>query len=81
LRDLHGFDSKEPTWEWPRWGGGYRLDQLIASSEVAVSECAYRRGWRRDDRLSDHSALVAELRIEDPSHARVSARSRLWRNW
>jgi exonuclease III len=66
FRELHGFEAKEPTWEWPRWGGGYRLDHLIASAEVEVAECAYRHDWRRDDRLSDHSALVARLRIEDP---------------
>jgi exonuclease III len=66
FRDLHGFDSKEPTWEWPRWGGGYRLDHLIASSEVTVTDCSYRHDWRSEDRLSDHSALVAELRIADP---------------
>jgi exonuclease III len=63
FRALHGFDSKEPTWEWPRWGGGYRLDHLIASAEVAVTACAYRHDWRREDRLSDHSALVAKLSI------------------
>jgi exonuclease III len=67
FRELHGFDSKEPTWEWPRWGGGWRLDHLIASAEVEVTECAYRHDWRREDRLSDHSALVARLRIEDPA--------------
>ena len=67
FRELHGFDSKEPTWEWPRWGGGYRLDHLIASSEVEVTECAYRHDWRRDEKLSDHSALVARLRIENPA--------------
>jgi exonuclease III len=67
FRELHGFDSKEPTWEWPRWGGGWRLDHLIASVEVEVVECAYRHDWRRDDKLSDHSALVARLRIEDPA--------------
>ena len=66
FRELNGFASKEPTWEWPRWGGGWRLDHLIASAEVAVAECAYRHDWRRDDRLSDHSALVARLHIEDP---------------
>jgi exonuclease III len=64
FRDLHGFDSKEPTWEWPRWGGGWRLDHLVASSEVVVAECAYRHDWRREDGLSDHSALVARLAIE-----------------
>jgi exonuclease III len=63
FRELNGFESKEPTWEWPRWGGGYRLDHLIASAEVTVKACSYRHDWRRDDRLSDHSALVAELSI------------------
>jgi endonuclease/exonuclease/phosphatase family metal-dependent hydrolase len=63
FRELNGFDSKEPTWEWPRWGGGYRLDHLIASADVEVSECTYRHDWRRDDRLSDHSALVADLSV------------------
>jgi exonuclease III len=63
FRELNGFESKEPTWEWPRWGGGWRLDHLIASAEVEVSACAYRHDWRREDRLSDHSALVAELGV------------------
>jgi exonuclease III len=63
FRELNGFESKEPTWEWPRYGGGWRLDHLIASAEVEVTACAYRHDWRRDDKLSDHSALVAELSI------------------
>jgi exonuclease III len=67
FRELHGFEAKEPTWEWPRSGGGYRLDHLIASAEVDVAECAYRHDWRRKDRLSDHSALVAELYVERPA--------------
>jgi endonuclease/exonuclease/phosphatase family metal-dependent hydrolase len=66
FRELNGFDSKEPSWEWPRWGGGYRLDHLIASAEVHVTACSYRHDWRRADRLSDHSALVAELHVEPP---------------
>jgi exodeoxyribonuclease III len=80
FRALNGFDSKEPTWEWPRWGGGYRLDHLIASAEVAPTTCTYRHDWRREDKLSDHSALVAELEV-GASEPRYSARSRLWRNW
>ena len=63
FRDFNGYEHKEPSWEWPRWGGGYRLDHLIASPEVSVSACSYRHDWRRDDRLSDHSALVAELSV------------------
>jgi exonuclease III len=64
FRVLNGFDSREPSWEWPRTGGGYRLDHLIASAEVSVTTCSYRHDWRREDKLSDHSALVAELRVE-----------------
>jgi exonuclease III len=63
FRELNGFDTKEPSWEWPRWGGGYRLDHLIASAEVDVTTCSYRHDWRREDKLSDHSALVAELSV------------------
>jgi exonuclease III len=63
FRELNGFDSKEPSWEWPRTGGGYRLDHLIVSAEIEVTACSYRHDWRRDDKLSDHSALVAELRV------------------
>jgi exonuclease III len=60
FRSLHGFDSKEPTWEWPRWGGGWRLDHLVVSRDVDVPDCHYLHDWRREG-LSDHSALVAEL--------------------
>jgi len=67
FRELNGFEHKEPSWEWPRTGGGYRLDHLIASAEVTVTACSYRHDWRRDDGLSDHSALVAELSVEKPA--------------
>jgi endonuclease/exonuclease/phosphatase family metal-dependent hydrolase len=60
FRALHGFAAKEPSWEWPRWGGGYRLDHLIVSAEVTVTSCSYAHDWRREG-LSDHSPLIAEL--------------------
>jgi exonuclease III len=60
FRTLHGFASKEPSWEWPQWGGGYRLDHLIVSSDVDVETCRYAHDWRREG-LSDHSPLIAEL--------------------
>ena len=63
FRALNGFESKEPSWEWPRSGGGWRLDHLIASAEVTVTACSYRHDWRREEKLSDHSALVAELSV------------------
>jgi exonuclease III len=60
FRSLHGYAEREPSWEWPRWGGGYRLDHLIVSARVAVGSCRYEHQWRRAG-LSDHSALVAEI--------------------
>jgi len=67
FREINGYEHREPSWEWPRWGGGYRLDHLIASAEVTVTACSYRHDWRREERLSDHSALVAELSVGQPA--------------
>lgn len=58
---MHGHELKEVSWEWPQWGGGYRLDHLIVSAEIEVEECSYRHQWRRELKLSDHSPLVARL--------------------
>jgi exonuclease III len=62
FRLLHPDATDEFTWEWARWGGGYRLDHLIVSGEVAVEDCRYEHPWREDG-LSDHSALVAKLNL------------------
>jgi exonuclease III len=67
FRELNGFEAKEPSWEWPTHGGGYRLDHLIASAEVTVTACSYRHDWRRDLKLSDHSALTADLSVRRPA--------------
>jgi exodeoxyribonuclease III len=64
FRSLHGLERREPSWVWQRWGGGYRLDHLIASGEVEVLVCGYLHDWR-DEGLSDHSPLVAHLRWPD----------------
>jgi len=60
FRDLYGPEVRELSWEWPQWGGGYRLDHLIVSREVAVNEVTYLHDWRRAG-LSDHSPLAATL--------------------
>ncbi len=60
FRDLYGPEAQELSWEWVRWPGGYRLDHLIASEEVAVSSFEYCHRWRLEG-LSDHSPLLAEL--------------------
>jgi exodeoxyribonuclease III len=62
FRDRHGHAVKEVSWTWPR-GGGYRLDHLIASEEIEVIECGYLHEWRTELKLSDHSPLLAALRV------------------
>jgi exonuclease III len=62
FRLLHPDATDEISWEWARWGGGYRLDHLIVSEELAVEDCRYAHTWR-DEGLSDHSALVAKLTL------------------
>ncbi|HEY5286403.1 MAG TPA: endonuclease/exonuclease/phosphatase family protein [Solirubrobacteraceae bacterium] len=61
FRTIHGPTRKELSWEWPRWGGGYRLDHLLTSAECTVEDCRYEHEWRKEG-LSDHSALVARVR-------------------
>jgi exodeoxyribonuclease-3 len=60
FRELHGLEVRELSWEWPRWGGGYRLDHLIVSRDLPARSVEYLHDWRRDG-LSDHSPLFAEL--------------------
>lgn len=71
FRSLHGLEQREPSWVWQRWGGGYRLDHLIVSSEVEVLVCGYLHDWR-DEGLSDHSPLVAHIRWEHDQRARLA---------
>jgi endonuclease/exonuclease/phosphatase family metal-dependent hydrolase len=65
FRELHGLDVREYSWEWPRWGGGYRLDHLIVSGDVRAPQVEYLHEWRRGG-LSDHSPLVADIRLRGP---------------
>jgi exonuclease III len=62
-RSLHGYGSPEPSWTWQRiagHGGGWRLDHLFTSAELTPVASAYHHAWR-DDGLSDHSALEADI--------------------
>jgi exodeoxyribonuclease III len=61
FRALHGYERRELSWQWQQWGGGYRLDHLIVSSEVAVDAVEYLHDWRQQAGLSDHSPLLATL--------------------
>jgi exonuclease III len=62
FREVHGHEVTERSWTWPR-GGGYRLDHLIVSPEIAVRDCGYLHEWRTELKLSDHSPLRAELTL------------------
>jgi exonuclease III len=66
FRELHGLERRELSWEWPRWGGGYRLDHLIVSKEMSVEAVTYLHEWRKAG-LSDHSPLFAVIGWESAS--------------
>ncbi len=62
FRTLHGYEAKEPSWTWRQiagHGGGWRLDHIFAS-HLTPEACHYHHDWR-DQGLSDHSALEADL--------------------
>jgi exonuclease III len=80
FRLLHPYEFDEISWGWARSHGGYRLDHLIVSADLAVEQCHYEHRWR-DDGLSDHSALVATLTqtprvgpaVDPPAYGRAQA--------
>jgi exonuclease III len=64
-RSLHGYGSREPSWTWQRisgHSGGWRLDHLFTSAELWPAACVYHHAWRNEG-LSDHSALEADIRV------------------
>lgn len=60
FRHLHGYERRDRSWMAPP-GYGWRLDHVIASAELEPVACDYVHDWR-DQGLSDHSAVWAELR-------------------
>ena len=63
FRGLHGYAERSPSWTFRRisgHGGGWRLDHVLCSAELEPVTCSYHHAWRDQD-LSDHSALEAEL--------------------
>jgi exonuclease III len=75
FRTVHGYGAREPSWTWQRISGhrgGWRLDHLFASAELEPAACAYHHAWR-DEGLSDHSALEADLLRRTPSARQTEA--------
>lgn len=74
FRALHGYETREHSWEWRRWKGGYRLDHLLVAG-LEVEECRYEHSWRRED-LSDHSAVIGNVERSSPrSRAALAGRA------
>jgi exonuclease III len=69
FRTLHGYGSREPSWTW-RHGGGWRLDHVFCSQELAPEACSYHHDWR-DSGLSDHSAIEADFKLLRPPERRA----------
>jgi exonuclease III len=65
FRALHGYAERSPSWTFrliAGHGGGWRLDHIFCSAELEPVACAYHHEWR-DEGLSDHSALEADLAL------------------
>jgi endonuclease/exonuclease/phosphatase family metal-dependent hydrolase len=59
FRRLHPPGDREVSWAWSH-GGGWRLDHVLVSADIEVRACRYHHDWREDG-LSDHSAIEADL--------------------
>jgi endonuclease/exonuclease/phosphatase family metal-dependent hydrolase len=62
-RSIHGYASREPSWTWRQISGhtgGWRLDHIFTSVELEPVASVYHHAWR-DEGLSDHSALEADI--------------------
>jgi endonuclease/exonuclease/phosphatase family metal-dependent hydrolase len=60
FRSLHGYARRDRSWVPLFRGPGYRLDHIIVSPELRADACDYVHEWR-EQRLSDHSAIWADL--------------------
>lgn len=59
FRTVHGYGEREATWTYPRGGGGYRIDHVLARG-LEPRAAIYAHSWREAG-LSDHSGLVVDL--------------------
>jgi exodeoxyribonuclease III len=60
FRHLHTCERRDRTWMAPP-GYAWPLDHVIVSAELEPVACEYVHDWREQG-LSDHSAICAELR-------------------
>jgi exonuclease III len=60
FRALHGYADRSASWTFKDDRGGWRLDHILLSGLEPIA-AAYAHDWRRAG-LSDHSALIADVR-------------------
>jgi exonuclease III len=62
FRCINGYEANDLSWWWKNRGstGGYRLDHIFSSRHFEVAGCWYDHSVREQG-LSDHSLIVAEL--------------------
>lgn len=73
FREVHGYGARDRSWMYANGRTGYRLDHLLARG-LEVRSCAYVHVWR-EDRLSDHSALWAEVALPGTQPTRADGSS------
>lgn len=61
FRFIHGYGERDISWGWHRGRGGYRLDHVLVNG-LEIVACTFEHAWREEG-LSDHSALLARLRL------------------
>ena len=62
FRALHGYGERQASWTFRGDRGGWRLDHVLVSGLEFVAG-TYAHEWRRIG-LSDHSALIVDLRAQ-----------------
>jgi exonuclease III len=76
FRSINGYGAKDLSWWWKNRGstGGYRLDHIFSSRHFEVAQCWYDHSVREQG-LSDHSLIVAELNWAHSVNAGLAAPS------
>lgn len=62
FRAANGYEVNAASWYWRQRGvsRGFRIDHVFASASLQASACWYEHRFR-EDRLSDHSPIVADI--------------------
>ena len=61
FRELHGYEARDRSYMLANRKFGWRLDHIVVSPELEPVACEYVHEWR-EQRLSDHSGMWADVR-------------------